>query len=438
MPSTPAFRERAPLAEGDAQWARLCGRNGSDFVLDAFCGRDRPTVGGVLDLRAALGIAGPGSSTEGFAMTGHSSSLAARGISAINPRIIFVRAETGVSELLALAFSRGDPFAEIAVRDRGSNELRFYLVSFRLECEEDPDGCRPGELLTDAVEGGWKDVNVYAEEDLANTPLDCLSCHQPDGPDTPKLLRMQELRAPWSHWFFQLTEGGQTLADDYRAAKGDESFAGVPGEELVDSNPGLLSSTLFLAGSGMQPNLFDSARIEREVRESAAARGGEQPQDNSVPGESATWNAIYERAKRGEAIAVPYHDVKITDPVKLARMTAAYTDYREGRLSRGELPDIREVYPDDPALLAKMGFATEPGLSGEEVLMQACSQCHNDRLDRSVSRARFNVHALDDGQRARAVARILLPHDSPELMPPKRFRALTEEARSRLVEFLQR
>lgn len=436
-PNAPAVRERAPLAKGDAQWKKLCGRGGSDLVLDTFCGNARPNVRGIAELRSALGIAGPGSSVEGFAITGHSSSLIARSISAINPRIIFVRAETGVSDLLALAFARGEPFAEIAVRDRGSNELRFYLVSFALECEEHEGGCTPGDLLTEAIETGWKDLNLYADEDLANTPLDCLTCHQPDGPGTPKFLRMQELDAPWNHWFFQLTDGGRTLASDYRAAKGDEPFAGLRAEELVNSNPGLLSSTLFFAGSGMQPNAFVSAQIEREVRESAAARGGNQPEDNSVPGESPTWNAIYERAKRGEAIPVPYHDVKVTDPAKLARMTEAYTDYREGRLPREELPDIRDVYPDDPALLAKMGFATEPGMDGEAVLMQACSQCHNDRLDQGLSRARFNVNALDAEQKSRALARILLPPDNPDLMPPPRFRTLTEEARTRLAEFLQ-
>ena len=315
-PGAPAVRERAPLAKGTAQWSKLCGRGGSDLVLDAFCGNARPNVRGIVDLRSALGIAGLDSSTEGFAMTGHSSSLVARGVSAINPRIIFVRAETGVSDLLAVAFARGEPSSEIVVRDRGSNELRFYLLAFALACEASAEGCRPGDLLTETADSGWTDVNVYAEEDLANTPLDCLSCHQPDGPGTPKLLRMQELDPPWSHWFFQLTEGGRALAEDYYAAKGDETFAGVRGPDLINANPGLLSSTVLFAGSDTQPNVFVSAQIEREVRESAAALGGRQPQDNSVPGESPTWKAIYERSQRGEAIAVPYHDVKVTDPAQ--------------------------------------------------------------------------------------------------------------------------
>jgi len=105
---------------------------------------------------------------------------------------------------------------------------------------------------------------------------------------------------------------------------------------------------------------------------------------------------------------VPYHDVKVTDPDKLAAMTAAYVDYREGRLAREDLPDIRDIFPDDPMLRARMGLETEPGMSGERSAHEACAQCHNDRLDQTLSRARFNVDLsrLSDDEKARAVARV--------------------------------
>jgi hypothetical protein len=57
----------------------------------------------------------------------------------------------------------------------------------------------------------------------------------------------------------------------------------------------------------------------------------------------------------------PYHDVKVSDPAKLARMTDAYRAYRRGELDRSLLPDIRDVLPDDPQRLAEMGLMTEPG-----------------------------------------------------------------------------
>jgi len=251
---------------------------------------------------------------------------------------------------------------------------------------------------------------------------------------------MQELETPWTHWFFRSSEGGRALIADYIAAKGDETLAGLSREQIEGSHPGSLFMQALYGGGYEQPNVFDSQAIEDEVRASAALRGGNQPFDNAIPGESATWREGYERSKRGEAITFPYHDVKVTDPAKLARMTDAYQAYRRGDLDRSDLPDIRDVLPDDPQRLAEMGILTEPGLSGEEVLLQACSTCHNARLDQDLSRARFRAD-LDGVSRAEkklAIARLELPEDDPRAMPPPRLRRLTAEARKRAIEALRR
>ena len=188
-----------------------------------------------------------------------------------------------------------------------------------------------------------------------------------------------------------------------------------------------------------QPNEFDAADIEREVVASAAERGGAQPGDNTVSGQSATWRQIYERSLRGEAIPVPYHDVKVTDPDKLARMTRAYQAYRRGEIRRDELPDVRDVFPDDETRLAEMGFRTEPGLSGEAVLVQACSLCHNTRLNQNLSRARFvpDLSALNRAEKDAAIARLQLLADDPRAMPPPRLRLLSRAAREAATKALQ-
>jgi hypothetical protein len=432
-------REKMPLATGAAQHKRLCGRHRDDIVADRFCGRQAPKIRSFIELRDALGL-GPEDDSRyaGFALNGHSTALSSRSVSAINPRLILLRPSGLGAEFLALAFVRGEQFAETVVKDRATGEFRFYLTRYTQACNEAPNGCSPGDLLTEAVEADWKTVDVYAEEDLVNTPLDCLVCHQPDGPGTPKLLRMQEFEPPWNHWFYHLATGGRALIADYLAAKGDEPFAGIT--YVNDSNPGLLSSTLRFENSGGQPNAYVSTTIEAEVEESAALAGGKQPEDNSVPGESETWKALYARANAGKAIGVPYHDVKVTDSAKLARMTQAYVDYREGRMARQDLPDIRDVRPDDPTLLAHMGLATEPGLDGEGVLLQACAQCHNARLDQTLSRARFhvNINKLSRAEKELAIARISLTEDDPSLMPPARFRTLSAEAKKRLIALLER
>lgn len=449
----------AYLPRADAQRASLCSRDGDDLLRSAFCADEPLRAQSLIDLQKALYIDAPRlSGINGLAMAGHSTSLGSRGISAINPRMISVRVEhpvfddqlngaaPGTSgtvppslEPVAIAFARGEQLVELMVRDRIDHELRFYLLAFRQACNDD-GGCKPGDLLTPEIEKNWLETTLYDERDLQNTPLDCAPCHQTNGPGSAKFLRMQELREPWTHWFGQETEGGRALFDDYRAAKGDEDLFGLTGQELMRANPVSLELQAIYGGPNSQPNPFDSQKIESEVNESAAALGGRQPQDNSVPGESETWRAGYEAARRGDAMTFPYHDVKVTDPDKLAKMTEAYRAYREGELERSELPDIREVFPDDPVRLAEMGFTTRPGASGEEVLLEACSLCHNARLDQSLSRARFraDLEGVSRTEKELAIRRLQLPAADVRHMPPTRLRFLSDEARARAVEVLRR
>jgi mono/diheme cytochrome c family protein len=431
----------ALLPHGPEQTAAVCERSGDDLVRDAFCGAERSDITSMSELHAALGLdLSTLGGISGVSVTGHSTSLSARSVSAINPRVVVVQLESPPAELLAVAFARGEQFSEIVVRDRKDGELRFYLVGFRQACNDDDLGCTPGDLLTPAVERDWREVTLFAEPDLANTVLDCAPCHQPNGPDTPKMIRMQELETPWTHWFFRSNEGGRALLADYFAARGDEPYAAMSADQIDNTHPGNLAMLAIFSGADEQPNQFESQLIEDEVRTSAAELGGAQPIDNSVPGESPTWHALYKSAQRGDAIAVPYHDVKVTDPDKLALMTAAYQAYRSGELPREELPDIRDVYPDDPERLAAMGMMTEPGADGETVLLQACSQCHNARLDQRLSRANFraDLEGMSRAAKNAAIERLKLPASDPRAMPPALLRTLTPEARQRAIEALQR
>lgn len=337
------------------------------------------------------------------------------------------------SRLLALAFSRGEQFVELVVTGYRDPRLRFYVVGFRQACNSKTAGCGPHDLLSEASERDWTEVSLYDEADLANTVLDCAPCHQPNGPGSRKLLRMQEIDVPWTHWFMTSSEGGRALWDDFIAAHPDETFGGMTSEQIQRSDPNSLSIMVSL--SGAQPNPFESKQIEQEVKDSAAALGGEQPFDNSVPGMSATWLAAFELATRGEAIPVPYHNVKVTDPDKLAAMTKAYLRH----LSGARLPDIRDVFPDDPERLAQLGIMTRPGLDGASVLIEACAQCHNDRLDQRLSRARFraDLQGMDRAEKALAIERLQLPPEHPLAMPPARLRMLSDEARARAIAKLR-
>lgn len=433
----------ANMPLGAAQTRSVCGRPGNDLVRDVFCAAEPPQINSLLDFQVAFKL-GPTAlqGPTGVALAGHSTSLSARSVSAINPRVIEFRLATPASppvEFIALSFNRGDQFAELAVLDRIDAEFRFYVVRYEQPCNASPAGCRPGDLLTEAAEKDWLNVTLYDEPSVTNTVFDCATCHQPDGPNSPKMLRMQEFDDPWTHWFYAGSEGGQALIDDYAAAKGDENIANLTRDQITYTSPGGLQLAVG-ARNHYQPNIMDWGLVEREVQSSAAMSGGNQPHDNNVPGTSATWRAGYERSKRGEAIPVPYHDVKVTDPVKLERMTMAYRAYLRGELTREELPDLRDIFPDDPQRLAAMGLATEPGLSGEAVLIQACSMCHNEKLDQSLTRARFRADlvGMSRAEKDVAIMRLSLPANDVHAMPPARLRMLTPEARRSAIEVLRR
>lgn len=430
----------ASLPHGADHTAAVCARPGDDPVRSVFCAGTPPDITSLGDLETALQIDSASlGGLIGIAVSAHSTSLSIRSVSAINPRLCALRVEVPPVELMTLAFTRGEQFCELGVRDRGDQELRFYVVGFRQACNGVRDGCRPGDLLTPAIERDWTEVTLYDETDVTDTVLDCATCHQPQGPGTPKLLRMQELDDPWTHWFSPSSDGGAALLADYSAARGDEGLAGMTAAQVQNANPENLQEPV-LYDSPPQPYPFDSAAIEAEVRASAAERGGNQPADNSIPGQSATWQADYARSLAGDVIPVPYHDVKVTDPSKLARMTRAYQDYRRGDLARDDLPDIRDVFPDDPQRLAEMGMMTEPGSSGEGVLLQACSPCHNGRLDQSLSRARFraDLEGMSRQEKDVAIGRLGLPQSDPHVMPPALLRTLTDDARNRAIETLRR
>ncbi len=428
-----------PLAElphGEAQRTRLCGRGLDDAVAAAFCTAGAPRVTSLALLLALLSIdphvyAGG----AGFVLAGHSTSLSKRSVSAINPRAIFLQLETTDRPLLAVAFTRGETFVELVTRGRTSGELEFYAIAFALSCSRRTEGCSPGELLTATIEQDWQSVDVYHEEDLENTTLDCRVCHQPAGPGASKLLRMQELSIPWTHWLHEQTRGGRALLEDYFVAHGSETFAAIPGNLIAQSNPGLLTAFVRLGGSAVQPNEFPSGAVETEVVNSAPGH----PVDNRIPGQSPAWEAVYQVALRAESIPVPYHDVKVTAPDKLARMSQLFADYRAGRLTQRALPDIRDVLPDDNALLAEMSFAVDERLDDRALLKAACGLCHNERLDQTLPRARFHTDLARLARAAKdaAMDRLSLPAEDPLAMPPRRIYEMSEAVRARLTALLR-
>ena len=436
--SQPEHEPAATLEPEVPALPALCARAGDDAVRDVFCAQPPAQIFDLEDLQQQLGIrftvpnaAEPDGFLSVVQFSGHSTALSGRLVSPINPRVFFSSTD------VAMAFQRGVQRVELAARTRDEPGFRFYLLSFRQACNDSERGCRPGDRYTRAIERDWRSVELQDDEQLANTASDCRQCHQ-RGRAAPQLL-MRELRPPWTHFFVgprlaqalgQAT-GGEPgalvgLAHDYELAKGDEPYANVPASALRETQPGFLQ----LLVDPLQPLLFDSMTIVGERGGIGAAPGSAR---------SATWDAQYAGFKRGENLALPYFEERASDPRKQAALAQAYQRYQRGELDRDELPDLADVFPDDPQVRAEIGLQTEPDASPAQALVQACGSCHNDVLDQSLTRARFNI-ALDRMPRAQlrmAIERIERDVDEPGVMPPPEARQLDPRARAALVAYLE-
>jgi hypothetical protein len=421
----------ASVDSGAIDQPLFCAREGADEVRDLFCVEAPPRIASLNDLQVLLDLMPrqDGSSQDGaqVAMLGHSTALSGQLVSPINPRVILI----GVNTIGA--FQRGVQRVELVTNDRISRELKFYLLSFEQACNERERGCSAGDLYTPQLEQAWTGVAIQDDEDLKNTPADCRQCHQ-RGREQPTLL-MRELNSPWTHFLFQPGAdatnpgaGGGDLASDYLNARGDERIAGAAIDEL---NPAVVFTLQRIAGEP-QPLLFDAPAIMNERYPVGADKEGP-----ALP--SPTWEAAYEAFKRGEQLALPYVETRVTDPVKQAALTSAYQSLRAGEIEADELPDLADIFPDDPMTRARIGLQTEPGATPQEALIQACGSCHNDVLDQSLSRARFNIDVsrLDRIELDIAIERIQRDSTEDGAMPPPEARALDSAARAMLIEYLR-
>ena len=216
------------------------------------------------------------------------------------------------------------------------------------------------------------------------------------------------------------------------SAKGTEGYAGIPGNLISSSDPALLEDLVRDNGFGNQPNQFNSGNIENQVNQTTG-----QPQNNNVPGTSAAWNTIFNRAVAGQAIPVPCHDIKITEAATLATMTQAYTSFRNGGPATA-LPDLREVFKTS-RLFEIAGIAPRPGLDGAGIVTEMCTQCHKSTLDQNITRARFNVNlaAMSNGsggvltpverdaEIGLAIRRMLMPAIDVRKMPPESMKTMS-------------
>lgn len=456
-PDEPSHDPLDGFPTGEDQWELLCARNHDDAIARAFCAGDSPpTVTSIEELLELVGLGFVEGNLEngmngnpGLTLASHSTAIGTRFVNAINPRaFVFTPPVGGVTfppsgipneDLVMMGFARGEPFVELVANDRTDDELRFYLFRFVPECEESDAGCSNADLFTPAAESGFVSYSLYDDGDIRNTVVDCLQCHQPDGPGTPKLLRMQEFQEGWTHWFYpnraQNREAMQMFVDTHDG----ESYGGIPGamltqQMLLENNEGTAAPTVMEQvirnqGFDQQPNEFPSQVILNERLNAGCTCNNcaMPPPIDPTHSCSPTWDALYANAVHGGEIAVPYFDGHITDPVKVAAAGQAYRDVMAGAMPGDQMPDIRDVLLTEA--YPYLSYAPAPALDGREILQHMCGHCHNSSLDQTISRSNFNVENLDtlpQAIKAKAIVRLQLPEDDIEKMPPVRFHQLSE------------
>lgn len=201
----------------------------------------------------------------------------------------------------------------------------------------------------------------------------------------------------------------------------ESAYAGVT-VSPVDVSPGDLQFAIEHHGYAPQPNEFVSETIRTELE---------------TNGTSATWNGLYGEAVAGHAIPPPYFGADQTDPVAANAMRDTYHAIMSGTLPRDRMPDPRSIV--SPDALAAMSIRPKAGLDGRGILIHMCSQCHNSRLDQTLTRAHFNATDLDAMpalERQLAIIRLQLPDDDPHKMPPPRFRVLSDAERDLAIAAL--
>lgn len=421
--------EAGPRAGGGG--ARLdglavCEHGYQDAVSRVLCADPAPVIPDLVSLERALGLDVEefGQGFVHFALNSNSASVVARRTNVLNPRMVMFKSRSGLADpnFVALGFARGESLVELVSRDPDTGILRFYLLQYERACTLAPGGCTLADSLTEATEREWTRIQISVDTDLVNTPFDCLRCHQPDGPGTPKLLRMQELAFPWTHWITPKTEGGDVLFREFEAAHThDERYGGVPRARFSELAPQLLEQLIRDEGFAPQPNEFNSPAIETELAESSGAH-------------SPTWDALYAEATSARAIAVPHAALRATDAERQARAAAAYLEVTSGRSPPESLLDLRELLSLDAE--RAMNIRPRAGATGRQMVVQICGGCHNSRLDQTISRARFDVERLDEmtvEQKRTARTRLMLAPHQAGAMPPEIAAYLSEAERAAML-----
>ena len=458
VPQSPDDVWLSRIGTGPAQTARVCGRGATDRVATVLCDKSTPPIRSLDDLYKALHLGRPGQRL--VAATVNSLGLSARTVSSLNPRVLVFDDTSHLTEpinyerFVVAGFTRGEQLVELAGLDPATYEYTFYLFRFEQACNR--SRCTPEDLLTEKIESGWTSWTLYADHDLEDTPLDCLSCHLPFGKGTHKMLLMRQVTDPWMHWSDFRGGDERTLCpiqppdgspgkrvvtaeglDILRAIEGTAGrFAGVPAPELHGAESGkALAKFLVDAEQSIRispyPPGYPYEQVSFQTRETVCER--------FYTGTSPTWDR-QRRESLARGLPVPFYRPDVFEPSRRAEVLSD----RAAFLRRHAPEDAADVAASfiGPEIATEVGFLPREKDSAPELLRSMCVRCHATNTDARLKRARFNVEAIETDRVAPATflaikRRLSLPKRSPELMPPWRVGELPPWAIARIERYLR-
>jgi hypothetical protein len=467
---------------GPAQTDRVCARGNQDPVARRLCAvpRTGPRTG-LRSLEDLQRVFWPAGRTFGdnyaVGLTYHSQALGGRLVSAVNPALILLSLEpytsgddAGLPQSatdLAIAFTRGDQMVEMLGVDVPNQRLNFYLLAYGHACRAAGD-CSASDVLGPRIERDWTSWTLYQAEDIEDTPLSCLSCHQSGGPGTPRRLLMRQFLLPWIHWgessqaitsmhcadgsplaLSQVPTSGATLVPNLgsifaRAHAGETMFGGEPIESLIQRRSGAVISdaakqvrAAVLRRDG-NPSLDDNVEDRFPLEEPFPLDSDRVLQGDYCPGgKKDAWNGYRQSVLLRDGFPISYYGYDILESEQGASASADYGAYLRANPSNDAFDILSPLVSDE--IGTAVGFLPDPDGDAPAILRQMCGRCHTGHEDPGMRRARFdarNPERLTRASMSEAMRRIRLAERDPEVMPPRRAGHLPAWAIERLGAYL--
>jgi hypothetical protein len=446
---------------GPAQTDRVCARGNQDPVARRLCAEPRIALRSLEDLQRVFWPAGRTfGDNYAVGLTYHSQALGARLVSAVNPALILLSLEPYTSgddvglprsaTDLAIAFTRGDQVVEMLGVDVPNRRLNFYLLAYGHACRAAGD-CTASDVLGPRIERDWTSWTLYQAEDIDDTPLSCLSCHQSGGPGTPRRFLQRQFLLPWIHWgesseaitisrcadgsrlaLSQVPTSGATLIPNLgstfaRAHAGEASYGGETIESLIERRSG---AEIFDAVKQVRaailrrdgnPSLDDNVEERFPLEEPFPLDSDQVLQGDYCPGgKKDAWNAYRQSVLLREGFPIPYYGYDILESEQGASARADYGAYLRANPSNDAFDILSPLVSDE--IGTAVGFLPDPDGDAPAILRQMCGRCHTGHEDPGMRRARFdarNPERLTRASMSEAIRRIQLAERDPEVMPPR-------------------